>query len=280
MQATYSIASALAAGTGIAVRNVPPTGASMEGLGRALARQTADTLAAATAVVGIEKLWPDDPLYPAVRARNITVVNIDAAFPWEHDETGVQVISQPADDAGWARAAHADALPASRYVWLSLPNGIRMAELVAADFVRLSPTDAGKVQANLAVFSERLRTLKADYEARFTALENARVFALANEFAYLFADMGLFLDGLFTRQDLDWKPADYAGLTKHLKDRGLKVVVHKWKPDAKVEAAVTAAGAKLVVLDTGDTEHEAPLAADGYQALLASNLDLLAKALS
>ena len=282
LQATYSIASALAAGTSITVRNVPANGATMEGLARALARQGADTFTSATAAVSIGKLWPDDPLYAAVRARNITVVNIDASFPWEHDETGagVQVIAEPAEDAAWVKAEAADALPASRYVWLSLPNGVRMAELVAADFIRLAPGDAARIQANLKDFSERLRNLKADYEARFATLENVRLFALANEFAYLVADMGLFVDGWFTRQDVDWTAADYAGLTKHLKDRGLKTVVHKWKPDAKVEAAVTAAGARLVVLDAGDAERESPLPADGYQTLLASNLEVLAKALA
>ena len=282
LQATFSIASALAAGTSITVRNVPPAGVTMEGLARALARQSADVFAGATATVSIQKLWLDDPLYAATRAKNITVVPIDATFPWEHDETGqgVQVIAEPGDDAAWVKAEPADALPASRFVWLSLPNGVRMAELVAADFVRLAPNDAARIQANLKAFSEHLRNLKAEYEAKFTALANARVFALANEFAYLFADMGLFVDGLFTRQDVDWKPADYAGLTKHLKDRGLKVVVHKWKPDPKVEAAVTAGGAKLVVLSAGDAEFESPLPADGYQTLLAANLDTLAKALS
>ncbi len=282
LQVTYSLASALAAGTGITVHNVPPNGSPMEGLSRALARQKAEVFAGATAVVDIAKLWADDPLYPAARARNLTVIHTDASFPWEHDETGqgVQVIATPTDDASWLKKEAAVTQPASPYVWLSLPNGIRMAELIAADFVRISPGDAARIQSNLAAISQALSSLKAEYEARFAASANARVFALANEFAYLFADMGLFVDAWFTRQDVDWTAADYAGLTKHLKARGLKVVVHKWEPDAKVTAAVTAAGAKIVILNAGDSENPGPLAVDGYQALLKSNLDLLAKALA
>ena len=282
LQATYSLASALAAGTGITVVNVPPNGTPMEGLGRALARQKAEVFAGATAVVDIGKLWADDPTYPAARAKNITVIHTDASFPWEHDETGqgVQVIATPNDDASWLKKEPAVVQPASPYVWLSLPNGIRMAELIAADFVRIAPNDAARIQSNLAAVSQTLSAMKAEYEAKFAASPNARVFALASEFAYLFADMGLFVDAWFTRQDVDWTAADYAGLTKHLKARGLKVVVHKWDPDAKVKAAVEAAGAKLVILNAGDSENPGPLAVDGYQKLLKSNLDILAKALA
>ena len=282
LQVTYSLATALAAGTGVTVRNLPPNGSPMEGLGRALVRQKAEAFADATAVVDIAKLWADDPLYPAARASNLTVIQVDAAFPWEHDETGrgVQVIATPTDDASWLKKEAPVTQPASPYVWLSLPNGIRMAELIAADFERIVPNDAARVRTNLAALSQMLSSMKATYEATFAASPNARVFALANEFAYLFADMGLFVDAWFTRQDVDWTAADYAGLTKHLKSRGLKVVVHKWDPDPKVKAAVAAAGAKLVILNAGDSENPGPLAADGYQALLKSNLDTLAKALA
>ncbi|MEO6339872.1 MAG: zinc ABC transporter substrate-binding protein [Caulobacteraceae bacterium] len=282
LQVAYSLASALAAGTGIAVRNTPANGSPMDGLNRALARQKPEAFADATAVVDIAKLWADDPLYPAARAHSLTAIQIDASFPWEHDETGkgVQVIATPTDDASWLKKEAAVTQPASPYVWLSLPNGIRMAELIAADFERIVPGDAARVRANLAAISQVLSSMKAEYEATFAASSNARVFALANEFVYLFADMGLFVDAWFTRQDVDWTAADYAGLTKHLKARGLKVVVHKWEPDAKVKAAVTAAGAKLVILNAGDSENPGPLAADGYQSLLKSNLDTLAKALA
>ena len=282
LQATYSLATALAAGTGITVRNLPPNGSPMDGVNRALARLKPEAFTDVTAVIDIAKLWADDPLFPAVRAHNLTAIQIDASFPWEHDETGkgVQVIATPTDDASWLKKEAAVTQPASPYVWLSLPNGIRMAELIAADFVRIVPNDAARIQANLIAISQALSAMKAQYEATFAASPNARVFALANEFVYLFADMGLFVDAWFTRQDVEWTAADYAGLTKHLKSRGLKVVVHKWDPDAKVKAAVAAAGARLVILNAGDSENPGPLATDGYQSLLKSNLDTLAKALA
>ena len=83
-----------------------------------------------------------------------------------------------------------------------------------------------------------------------------------------------------TRSDVRWTAADLAALTKHLRDNGIKVVIHKWQPSEAIQQAVSAAGAKLVVLDAGDpgVVVERALAADGLQQILRRNLEAIVAA--
>jgi hypothetical protein len=57
--------------------------------------------------------------------------------------------------------------------------------------------------------------------------------------------------------------------------------VHQWEPSDAIKAAVTSAGATLVVLDLGDAGivENGRLAPDGYSRLLRSNLEALYQAL-
>lgn len=278
LQATYSITSALAEGTSIRVMNVPPQGAVMDSQAFALTRVDDATFRQAEAVVSIGKLWRDDPLYAAARARNLQIINIDASYPWDPKESGVSVIRNPVSTVPWAAStADADA-GLSRYVWLSPTNATRMAELVAADLMRLSPVDKARVQANLNKFTTSMRQLSAEYGAKFAALPDPRVMSLADEFVYLMADLGVFVDGWFIKQDVNWTVADYAALTDYLKGHAIHVVVHKWQPDEKIVAAIANAGAQLVVLDAGDpgvaaTTGELP--SQGYQSLMRNNMNSL-----
>jgi hypothetical protein len=105
LQATYSIATAISAGTRISIVNVPPQGALMDSQAHALSRVPDDTFTQADAVITIGKLWRDDPLYPAARARNLRVINIDASFPWSAGDPGVSVIRKPVNDVPWSPSA-------------------------------------------------------------------------------------------------------------------------------------------------------------------------------
>lgn len=282
LQATYSITAALAAGTAIEVANVPPQGAAMDSQAHVLSRADPALFRDAAAVVGIGRLWREDPLYPAARAHNLRIVNIDAAVPWGAGATGVAIIRRPVSDVPWAEPAVAEPAP-SRHVWLSPTNAVRMAELVAADLARLSPADAQAIAANLAAFAAAMRRLKAEYGAHSAALADPRVLSLADEFAYLFSDLGVFADGWFIRQDVHWTAADRDALGRHLREHGIRVVTHKWQPDASIAAAIAAAGARLAVLDTGDAgaaSGDGALPVDGYQTLMRQNMATLLAALA
>src|SRR5690606_33332951 len=117
---------------------------------------------------------------------------------------GVSVISQPAQQGPWAAAGAAPREP-SVYYWLSPANAARSADIVARDLMRLAPPeDLERIEENLKRVRGGLVDLKREYELKLAALDDVTVFALAPEFVYLLADMGLFVDGAFFKQDIDW----------------------------------------------------------------------------
>jgi ABC-type Zn uptake system ZnuABC Zn-binding protein ZnuA len=284
-QATYSITSALVKGTSIQVRNLPPDGREMAVLQDYLSRRM-DSLtpvfAAATAVVTLTNALPEDPLYRFARQANIRIVNIDAAVPWSADMPGVALAQAPASTASWG----SDPDPAERsvapYLWLSVSNAIRMSDIVAHDLAALFPQSAAAIAANLDGLKRSLLRLRSDYQNRLIEGGSDLVFALTGDFVYLTNDMGLLVDGYFIKQDLRWTPADLAGLTRHLKDTGIKVVLHKWQPSEAIQKAVRDGGATLVVLDAGDTGVvvDGALAPDGLQQVLKKDLEAVYSALS
>jgi ABC-type Zn uptake system ZnuABC Zn-binding protein ZnuA len=274
LPAVYALTSALSAGTALEIVRVPTDAAvPMESQANALSRLDAAVFQQATAVVTLSSLWRADPLYATARRHNLRIVEIDASRSWDAIKPGVAVTRAPSSDVPWATASDVDEGP-SPYVWLGPVNAMRMSALIAADLARLSPTDAPRIEHNLATLEGRLRRLKADYGARLVALPDLRVLSLANEFIYLFGEFGIFVDGWFVRQDIDWSDADRAALTQYLRERDIRVVIHKWAPDPRIAKAIQDAGARLLILDTGNPGILAD-AANGYDALLSANLDAL-----
>jgi hypothetical protein len=101
------------------------------------------------------------------------------------------------------------------------------------------------------------------------------VFALTADFVYLTNDLGLLVDGYFIKQDVHWTADDLANLTAHLRERGIRVVIHRWRPSEEIQNAISAGGALLVVLATGDPGlvEDGALAADGLQRILREDLE-------
>jgi len=167
------------------------------------------------------------------------------------------------------------------YFWLSLSNGARMADLIADDLMRLAPSDAERIQQNLAAFRRNLLALKSHYEIQISKLEDTTLFALADEFVYLTTELGIYVDDYFIKQDIHWTSQDIEGFTQYLKTHGVKLVVHKWEPSAEIHAAIIAAGARLLVLRVGDSPivENGKIAPQGYQQILESNLESLYQAL-
>ncbi len=282
---TYSITANLARGTSIKVVNVPEEARPMSALGRYLEKPDAklnELLGAADAVVTIGKVWREDPLYAAVRNSNIRVVNIDATEPYSTTLAGVSLMAQPDDRAPWEQSSAASAGRPELHFWLSPANGARMADIVAHDLMRLSPADAAPIEKNLVELRRKLLALKATYEAKLAALDNVTVFALTSDFSYLCGDVGIFVDGYFVKQDIDWTSDDLRHLREHLQERGIRVVLHKWEPSQAIQEAVRAAGATMLVLKNGDEGAPAGqrLAEDVYPLNLEANLQSLYQALA
>lgn len=286
LPATYGVASALAQGTRLRVENIPADGRPPGALARYLEKPPEAVLALlrrADAVVTVGKIWHEDPLYAVTRAQNLRVVNIDATEPYSANMPGIALVRDPSGAAPWDRsqAAQGPGAAASVYFWLSLSNAARMADIVAADFMRFAPDDAPRIAQNLAGFRRTMFDLKNVYEARLAALEDVTLFALTSDLAYFTADLGLFVDGYFTRQDIEWSPADLAAFRNYLQQHRIKVVLHRWEPSAAIQQAIVAAGAKLLVLRIADTASatNGRIAPAAYIDDLKWNLDAVLTAL-
>lgn len=280
IQATYSIARALTAGTPVQVRNVPADGRQMA-LQKDYIGRRVDTLAgqfaAASAVVTLTNALPGDPLYRFARDANIRIVDIEAAIPWSLSMPGVALADAPRSTVKWGSDPDPAEGGTAPYFWLSLSNVIRMSDIVAADLTALFPDSAATISRNLAGLKRSLLRLRGDYQDRLVDAGGSVVFALTGDFVYLTNDMGLLVDGYFIKQDVRWTKADLAALTQHLRSNHIKVVLHKWLPSQPIQDAVRAGGARLVVLDAGDpgTAVDGSLVADGLQQLLGKDLQAL-----
>jgi hypothetical protein len=279
-QATYSLTTALTAGTPIQVQNVPADGRQLALLKDYIERRAdalAPTFASATAVVSLTNALPGDPLYRFGREANIRIVDIEAAVPWSVDAPGVALAETPESNVSWGSDTDAAQSSVAPYFWLSVSNAIRMGDLIAADLEALFPEHAPAVGANLETLKRSLLALRGEYQGRLIDSGADVVFALTGDFVYLTNDMGLYVDGYFIKQDVRWTDADLAALTDHLRDNAIKVVIHKWQPSEAIQNAVRAGGAKLVVLDAGDpgVVVDRALAKDGLQQILKKNLDAI-----
>ncbi|MEB0047192.1 MULTISPECIES: metal ABC transporter substrate-binding protein [unclassified Pseudomonas] len=260
---TYGLGEVLLKGTDVTLERAAP--ANLPG-----SRQTAyftgrgapalDKLAVdADAVIGLRSLWADDPLYPVARRSNIRIVEVDAARPVDGALPGIAV--QPGNTI--------DGL--NSQPWMASNNMGRMADVMAADLVRLAPNAKPKIDANLAALKQRLLKLSADSEARLASADNLTVMSLSDHFGYLIGGLNLESAGLDARPDAEWTPEALKQLGAMLKEQDVAVVLHHRQPPEALKAVIIEAGSRLVVLST---DAEDPVAE------LEGNVDLLIKALS
>lgn len=260
---TYGLGEVLLKGTDVSLERAAPANlpgsrqtAYFTGRGApALAKLATD----AEAVIGLRSLWADDPLYPISRRSNIRIVEVDAARPVDGALPGIAV--QPDNKV--------DGL--NSQPWLASNNMGRMADVMAADLVRLAPAAKPAIEANLAALKQRLLKLSADSEARLAAADNLSVMSLSDHFGYLIGGLNLELVGLDARPDAEWTPEALKALGATLKDNDVTVVLHHRQPSDAVKTAITEAGSRLVVLST---DAEDPVAE------LEGNVDLVIKGLS
>ncbi|MFM9488744.1 MULTISPECIES: metal ABC transporter substrate-binding protein [Pseudomonas] len=260
---TYGLGEALLKGTDVSLERAAPANlpgsrqtAYFTGRGApALARLADD----ADAVIGLRSLWPDDPLYPVSRRSNIRIVEVDAARPVDGALPGIAV--QPDNKV--------DGL--NSQPWFSSNNMGRMADVMAADLVRLAPEAKPKIDANLAALKQRLLKLSADSEARLANADNLSVMSLSDHFSYLIGSLNLELIGQDARADAEWTPEALTQLATTLKDNDVAVVLHHRQPSDALKAVIAGSGSRLVVLST---DAEDPVAE------LEGNVDLLIKGLS
>ena len=213
----------------------------------------------ADAVIGLRSLWSDDPLYPMARRSNIRIVEVDAARPVDGSLPGIAV--QP--------GAHVDGL--NSQPWLTSNNMGRMADVIAADLVRLAPDAKPRIEANLAGIKQRLLKLSADSEAQLAKADHLTVVSLSDRLDYLMGGLNLERVEVDHKGDETWTPESLQALTQTLKDNDVALVLDHSQPEAAVKAAIAAGGSELVVVTADEAD---PVAG------LQGNIDAIVKVLS
>ncbi|MEE4097325.1 metal ABC transporter solute-binding protein, Zn/Mn family [Pseudomonas viridiflava] len=209
----------------------------------------------ADAVIGLRSIWADDPLYPNARRSNIRIVEIDAARPVDGSLPGIAV--QPGQGV--------DGL--NSQPWLASNNMGRMADVMAADLVRLAPAAKPKIEGNLAALKQQLLKLSASSEASLASADNLSVVSLSDRFGYLVSGLNLELIDNLALTDEQWTPEAVQKLTATLKDNDVALVLDHRQPPEPVKAAIAEAGSKLRVLGIDGADPLAELQGDIEQII-------------
>ncbi|SHN31477.1 ABC-type Zn uptake system ZnuABC, Zn-binding component ZnuA [Pseudomonas asturiensis] len=209
----------------------------------------------ADAVIGLRSIWADDPLYPNARRSNIRIVEIDAARPVDGSLPGIAV--QPGQGI--------DGL--NSQPWLASNNMGRMADVMAADLVRLAPAAKPRIETNLAALKQQLLKLSASSEASLASADNLSVVSLSDRFGYLISGLNLELIDSQPLTDEQWTPEAIQKLSATLKDNDVAVVLDHRQPPEPVKAAIAAAGSTLLVLGIDGADPLAELQGDIEQII-------------
>ena len=201
----------------------------------------------ADAVIGLRSVWSDDPLYPMARRSNIRIVEVDAARPVDGSLPGIAV--QP--------GVHGDGL--NSQPWLTSNNMGRMADVIAADLVRLAPQAKPQIEANLANLKQRLLKLSADSEAQLAKADNLSVVSLSERLDYLIGGLNLERVEVDHKGDETWTPEALQALSETLKDNAVALVLDHRQPSAEVKKAIAEGGSELVVIGADGTDPVAEL---------------------
>ncbi|GAB7529884.1 zinc ABC transporter substrate-binding protein [Pseudomonas sp. 3A(2025)] len=258
---TYGLGQILLKDSGVALEraaaaNLPGSRQSAYFTGRG-AEALHKLATSADAVIGLRSIWSEDPLYPNARRSNIRIVEIDAARPVDGALPGVALQPEQGIDG------------LNSQPWLASHNLGRMADVLAADLVRLAPAAKPRIEANLASFKQQLLKLSADSEKRLAQADNVAVVSLSDRLNYLISGLNLELVERQVLTDEQWTPEALQKLTTTLKDNDVAVVLDHRDPPAPVKAAISAAGSQLLVVGSESDDPLTGLQADVDQLLKA-----------
>jgi len=189
------------------------------------------------AVVNIRSVIAADPLFVQMRHRNIKIVEIDCATP----------ISPVLTAVGKTRKEDGSLNP---FVWLSLSNSIRMAEVLQNDFCALFPKYAKNINANLIEFKKKANGLRNSYVRRFLDVDNFSAVCLSGDFDYLLKDVDLFVVGKFP-PEYEWDKEITLNFEKLLENKQVGTVISRWEPGSPAEEIMTKFDVGASVLKTG-----------------------------
>ncbi|MCL2845226.1 MAG: zinc ABC transporter substrate-binding protein [Chitinivibrionia bacterium] len=189
------------------------------------------------AVVGIRSIIPDDPIFVQLRHRNIRVVEIDCAIPPSPTGSAIPLI----------RTSNGEINP---FVWLSLANAVRMAEILESDFSALFPKYACVISANLLDFKRRSLALRNEYTRKLLEIDNFSAVALSGIFDYLLMDIDVFVVARFL-PEYDWNEETARKFRDLVESGEVGVVINRWQTGAPASEIMEEKGVRTAVLRTG-----------------------------
>ena len=263
IQSVYSIAQNITKNTDIEVYSIFDSDISMDYGKSAFDNKDLDLAVAknAVAVIDVAKVWENDYLYEYVRRQNIRIIEIDASYSFSGDDySALSLLNYKNGER-------------NPYVWMSLQNTIKMADIIAADLTRLFPKNEKVIATNLKKFTEELKDLENNYLRETLNAKSLSVIALTGNLDYLFNELNIFANHVefMTSENID----------KIMKENGSKIIVSdKWLKK-EVISEIEKKGGKFIVLDTFNIPRELneKMDPDGYLKGMKENLDKLAKAL-
>lgn len=151
--ATQWLAQTLLQHTSVQVSYLPPQRYGLTRLPHWFAGKGANQVASdakgARAVITLASVWPEDPLFPAVRQHNIELIEIDAS----------QAITPHARSVATVRKQNGDISP---YVWLNSANLVVMAHIISQDLQRIWPQYQQVIAHNQASLIAKVNQLQYD----------------------------------------------------------------------------------------------------------------------
>lgn len=243
---TYGLTAALIAGSSIQLERAAPAnlpGSRQPSYFAGRGASKLHTLASqADAVVSLRSSWQEDSLYPLARRSNIRIIEIDAARPVDNALPGIAVKPNLA-------ANGLDSQP-----WLEVNNMGRMADIIAADLVKLQPDAKDVIEQNLSKLKHRLLQLSASSESKLAEIDNLSVVSLSDHFQYLIGGLNLEQIPLELPANGQWDEQRLTQLTDTLRDYDVAIVLSQIQPSNEVIEAIAATESTLVVLDSTESD--------------------------
>ncbi len=265
IQSVYSIAQNITKNTDIEVYSIFDSDVSMDYGKSAFDNKDLDLTVAknAVAVIDVAKVWENDYLYEYTRRQNIKIIEIDASYSFSGDDySALSLLNYKNGER-------------NPYVWMSLQNTIKMADIIAADLTRLFPKNEKVITTNLKKFTEELKDLENNYLRETLNAKSLSVTALTENLDYLFNELNIFAN------HVEFSQMTSENIDEIMKESGSKIIVSdKWLKK-EVISEIEKKGGKFIVLDTFNIPRELneKMDPDGYLKGMKENLDKLAKAL-
>jgi len=240
LPAIQSILRDLTAKTDIVVQNAIPADISIAELDQFIGEHQSflDSLSRCDAVFDLRSIIRQDAFYPQLRKRNIRIVEVDCAQPCDPAISPIPVLRNGND--------------INPFVWLSVSNAIKMAEIMAKDLVILYPAYRDGINGNLTDFKQRFFALKATSESSLARVADFQAAAMTDEFDYFLSDVNLFVPYRYGPDDNAWGFGEKKDFFEKVQNGRIRTLVHRWKPQGVSAGMCDSAHVKVAVLVLGD----------------------------